>query len=285
MNNNDQRPSTELQEKDFINQGYKQNPYPAWLWLFIVAVLIAISSSLSNWYTQFMKNSKDANPFLQVSNRDFSLFLWQNPSLMRVNAAQSKSAYLTGFQYLEKVNILPGQAEEYVVAPPEVIFLYHVWQRLLGQEPVVREIAPVDFAAFLRYADEWQPKNWPEAPKGYAEVVNGLADNKVLDLNLLPEGVLPLAVRQAFQGWKNYMSEGDKINALRPTFEKMQAFLKEHPHYMRPYWKNIVQENYPRYLKEISTGQSNPEDVLPKDEIAPFLQVAFYNAQLEPKAR
>ena len=52
---------------------------------------------------------------------------------------------------------------------------------------------------------------------------------------------LPIIVRQAYQGWKNYFEEGPDINVLDPTYAEVNEFLKDHPHYMRNYWRNIDQ--------------------------------------------
>lgn len=211
------------------------------------------------------------SPFLQVTNRQFSIFLWQFPEHMRVNAS-NKSGYLPGFQYQGKVSLVVDDADKYVIAPPATIFLYHAWRRLISEEYAPRPIGPQEFQEFLSYADEWQPKNWAEAPKGYGELVAKLSEAPQ-DLQTLPESSLPQVVRRAFQGWKNYFKEGEAINAVKPTFEEMQRFLKLYPHYARNNWRNILIDQVPEYLNQIDDTKVE----MPPEQLAPFLKVAFYN--------
>lgn len=65
----------ELSEKDFINNnGFKKNPFPAWLWLFLITTVIALLWGVGNWYTNKINILFRQSPFLQVTNRSLSLF-------------------------------------------------------------------------------------------------------------------------------------------------------------------------------------------------------------------
>ena len=63
-----------LSEKNFINESYKKKPLPFWLWLFLLTTVIALLWGLSNWYTGKIDFLYRESPFLQVTNRDLSLF-------------------------------------------------------------------------------------------------------------------------------------------------------------------------------------------------------------------
>jgi len=223
-----------------------------------------------------MAKQVKSNPFLQVTNRQFSLFLWQFPEYMRVNATQ-KAGYLPGFQYQSKISLVLGSADDYVSAPPELLFLYHTWHRLISSEFIARPIPLNEFREFLDYEEEWQPQNWPAAPSGYVHLTQTLESSTQADLRALPIAILPQEVRVAFQGWKNYFKEGYLINQTKPTFAEMEGFLKSNPNYARNYWRNIVLDSYPNYLKTLSLGSFDPNAIISKDEIAPFLRVAFFN--------
>lgn len=263
--------SPELQEKDMINEGYSKNPSPFWAWLFVVLGIFVVVWIVQNSFRNKLQEQYVNDPFLQVTNRDMSLFLWQNPVYMRVNA-KSKMGYLPGFQYLDKVNIEPGFAEQYVQAPPELLFLYHTWARLLKSSIAPRPISAPEFIEFLNYAEEWQPKNWQQAPKVYVEFIQNLTPEYAQDL----QNSLPLDVRLAFQGWKNFFKEGEQINANNPTYGQMQAFLSWFPNYSRHYWRNIANISY---LQTLTFGKFQKDEKIPKDELEPFLKAAFYNAQ------
>ncbi|MEX2305105.1 MAG: hypothetical protein WD595_02830 [Waddliaceae bacterium] len=51
----------------------------------------------------------------------------------------------------------------------------------------------------------------------------------------------------------------------------MKDFIRRYPHYARHYWRNV----YPDYLKSDLTPEAS--NTLSKEEIPPFLRVAFYN--------
>lgn len=265
---------TELSEEQFINEGYAKNPWPFWGWF-----LAVLATSLLLWvgfsaYVDTLQEQYAHSPFLQVKNRQMSLFLWQNPSYMRV-FAKDKNGYLPGFEYLKKVGLNPEYAEDYVVAPPELFFLYHSWQRQISRETPMRAIPADELYTFLYEVEEWQPRNWKEAPIEYKALVTELPTLGHEDLNLLNDRALPYVVRQAFIGWKNYFLEGEKIAAFRPTQAQVVQFLEKYPHYARNFWCNIVGT---QYLQSLNLTLNEPEALLPDKELAPFLRAALYNA-------
>ena len=270
-------PKQELSEKDFINESYSKNPFPFWLWLFLVTAFTAIIWGSSSWYFSKLGHLMQSSPFLQVTNRELSLFLWQNPEFMRVNA-KDKNGYLPGFKYVDKVTMELGDADQFVVAPPELLFRYHTWHRLVSQEFSPRPIPAKEFIDFLNYVEEWKPLNWPAAPEGYIKFVEGLSKEKGdEDLSHQPLTVLPQEVRLAFQGWRNFFKEGDAINLLQPTYGELTQFLKTSPHYARNYWRNIVETLRPNYLKTYTFGKFEPDEKVPDDQLSSFLKVALYN--------
>lgn len=265
-----------LQEKDFIQDRLRKNPFPFWIWLVILTTFIAILWGSGNWYSGFISSEIAKNPFLQVTNRQYSLFLWQFPDYMRINS-KNKQGYLTGFQYENKITLVLNEADKFVVAPPSHLFLYHVWNRLISHEFNPRPIQIDQFKQFLAYAEEWLPRYWPNSPEPYNNFVAGLAkDASNRELSEQEAAVIPLDVWQAFQGWKNYFIEGDAINNIKPTYAQMTQFLKASPHYARNYWQNIVYDRYPKYLDSVLKEQEQIEEI-PNDEVAPFLRVAFFN--------
>jgi hypothetical protein len=268
-------PENPLPEKDFIQNNIEKNPFPYLLWGCIFTVLLCLLWGGWSWYAKKMNFQYAENPFLQVKNRDFSLFLWQFPEHMRANT-KNKAGYLPAFQLTERIGMDPTMAEEYVVAPPDVIFLYHAWQRLLSGEFIPRPIPIAEFKEFITTMEEWDPKYWTTAPEGYVKLIANLSTQKTEDLSTLPQSELPQSVRIAFQGWKNYMKEGEAINRIKPTNVEMADFIAHYPHYARNYWRNILLITYPKYLISLSKDDDK-KTPLPQDEIAPFLRAAFYN--------
>lgn len=267
----------QLQEKDFIQEGYKKNPYPFWVWTAVIAALFALLWGGKTWYWDQMRTQISNNPFLQVTNREISLFLWQNPEYMRANA-KTKSGYLPDFQYLNKVTVEPDLADRYVLASPELLFQYHVWKQWLSDETPLRPISPSEFLEFLDYSEEWHPKYWSAAPAPYVEFVKSITKGRITESNLalLSTAQLPHDVRLAFQGWKNYFKEGDLINQVKPTYEQMQTFLAQYPHYARNYWRNIL----PEYLKAYTLEKKDSASaIISQNELSPFLRTAFFNFQ------
>lgn len=263
----------ELPDDQMIGDSMQKNPFPAWLYLALIALLVALLWGFGNWFYVRQELKKAETPFLQVTNRQFSLFLWQFPEYMRSNVS-SKTGYLPGFQYIDKVAVETGLAEEYVVAPPQVLFLYHTWQRLIGDEFARRPISTRELREFLEYSPEWKPENWPKASKDYAELIARIDPSQERDI---PLKEIPNEVQQAFIGWKNFLIEGEMINQVKPSYEKMGVFLKKFPNYARNFWRNIVAKGKPEYLKSIGNKDVTPTDFIPEEELASFLKVAFFN--------
>jgi hypothetical protein len=270
-------PTPEFSEKDFIQEGFKKNPLPFWVWFFLLTAFVSLLWGGASWYYSKVGALIQRSPFLQVTNRELSLFLWQNPEFMRVNVPD-KSNYLPGFQYLNKVTLELANADDYVIAPPELLFRYHTWHRLVGNEFSPRPIPIGEFREFLKEVEEWQPKYWPKAPPEYVKFVEQeLPNTQLTHLEILSPSVLPQEVRMAFQGWKNYFKEGEKIDQVQPTVEEMKKFLAKNPHYARNYWRNIVEKTVPNYLRTFSMREQDPKSRVPSDEMSPFLKVAIYN--------
>lgn len=265
-----------LSEKDFIHEEYSKDPYPFWIWLFIIIGIVLLIWASRSWYRHAVQSQLQVSPFLQVTNRQLSIFLWQYPEHMRAHV-KAKTGYLPAFQYVDKVTPEPELADHSVVAPPELLFLYHSWHRLLGEIWIPRSIPQWEFRLFLEYAEEWQPRYWVDAPAAYQELVATLPEKSAdEDLQTQSFSALPLVVRQAFQGWKNYFHEGVPINQVTPTFDEMERFLRAYPHYQRSYWRNLLEKTVPHYLETI--GQEDASRTMPADQLAPFLKVAFFNA-------
>jgi hypothetical protein len=263
-----------LPEEEFIHEGYRQDPWSFWGWLLaVVAVSVFFWASL-DWYSMALQRQYAHSPFLQVTNRQMSLFLWQNPSYMRIHTA-TKNGYLPAFEYVDKIGLKPEYADEIVIAPPELLFLYHTWHRLISSEFPRRAIPAEEFHRFLYEVEEWQPRFWPEAPKPYVSLFTKLSTLGNQNLNLLSEVELPLEVRQAFIGWKNYFTEGEQIATFAPTWQQLSDFLHSYPHYSRNYWCEIVG---PQYLKNGGSLPHERLEVIPPDELSPFLRIALYNA-------
>lgn len=277
-----------ISERDFIRNEKTFTSLPFWLWIALTAVAASLIWGSTHWFQKIIYKEKSHDLFLEVTNREFSLFLWQFPSFMRVHyQGKNKTGYLPGF-LTNTENFSPVTAEEFVSAPPELIFLYHIWHRLLAPEDISRPIAPQEFEQFLEQLSEWNPKNWLAAPESYRQLVSSQDYLKVENLQTLSLDILPLNVRQAFLGWKNYFKEGEQINKLEPTFGQVKAFLEKHAHYARNFWRNISEINGQKiagleYLSGFVEGTFIPDAHIPQEQLSPFLKVALYNAEQASK--
>lgn len=271
-----------LPEDQFINESFRRNPKPFWIWLAVVAAIITFFWGTINWIGLKMGEEISSKPFLQVTNRQFSLFLYQFPQFMRANMP-SKTDYLPGFKSSGDSALKPEDAEATVRTPPQVLFIYHTWDRLLADAFIPRPVPLAEFLEFLEKSPAWMPENWAEAPAGYKELVSELGTSKQDDLALLPKSELPQEVRIAFQGWRNFTKEGSQINAVTPTYAEMAAFLRVYPNYSRNYWRNILLEERPKYLESLVQGKSDANAIIPDDELTGFLKTAFYNYQMAKK--
>lgn len=255
-----------IKDEDLIHEGLKNSPSTFLKTFCLVALCTAVFGSALIFYSKRLDEYFSLKPFLKVTNRKMSLFLWQNPSLMR-SFAKNKNSYLPAFEYLEKIGLNPEYAEENASAPPDVLFLFHAWNRLISQDFPSRKVGKEEFQTFLLDAPEWHPNNWATAPKSYKKMISSLeAEDRVY--------ALPNDVLQAFIGWKNFFVEGNAINAKSFSKAEVEKFLRHYPNYSRNFWHNIAGDNYLKSLKNISSSAS-----LPNNEIPAFLRVALYNFQ------
>jgi hypothetical protein len=273
-------PPQPLSEKDFIQNQPILKSFPFWMWLFFAAALVSIILGTYSWYGQAVQKDERAEPFLAVTNRDFSVFLWQYPQYLKVNAGK-KMGYLPGF-YGDKENMIIQEAEHFVSAPPDLLFLFHTWNRLLAPEYIKRPISPSEFQEFLERLPEWVPSNWAAAPPEYAALVKSDGYKKIDNLETLTEEELPKIVRLAFQGWRNYYKDGPQINTFAPTIGQVKKFLEKYPNYARNYWRNIAEvDGQPiaglNYLSILLIGLPNPAEKFPGDQLTSFLKAAMYN--------
>ena len=96
--------------------------------------------------------------------------------------------------------------------------------------------------------------------------------NRYADLKELSYRELPLVVRQAFQGWKNYTKESESINRIRPTYRQLWTFLDKYPNFKRPFWVNLVKE--PDYLISVDAKGT---DSVPDSQMDGLLKMGLYN--------
>lgn len=258
-----------------VHEGYRKDPGALWMWLFCLAALVALLWGAGSSYTGYIQRQQENRPFLRVTNRELSLFLWQHPESLRINA-KNKSGYLPAFQILDRASVEPALADQIVIAPPELLFQYHTWSRLLGDVWFPRPIPAAEFSDFLEYCEEWQPRYWPAAPKAYQDIVQALDAKATLDLQQLPESTLPRPVRIAFQGWKNFRLEGEAINGFSPTYAQLHDFLDKYPRYARNFWQNLLDSPTHQYLKSVADHDAD-ETPVPASELVPFLRAALFN--------
>lgn len=267
------RPKKDLSEKDFIAPEPKKMR-DAWVHLFALLGLVALTLVIGTCRFQPRKENLKMTPFLRVTNREMSVFLWQHPQFMRLNQ-KKKTGYLTGFPSKENACPDPDQADDYVVAPPELLFRYHTWDRLLGKITWDRPIPPTSFEAFLEQCPEWIPQHWPSSSQAYKNWFETGEWRQWSDLQKASYQELPLIIRQAYLGWKNFHEEGEEINQMQWTAEDLRFFQKKHPEYAVHLWKNLFPGplHYLANLKE-KTTQETP---IPPQDLPPFLRVALYN--------
>lgn len=260
----------ELEEKD---PGPERNSRQAWFFIFALLAIFFLFWGLSIWQKGILSQKRLEFAFYDVTNREFSLFWWQNPDMDKDDIPFFK----------DDLSLLPDQADQYVVAPSEILFRYHVWNRLIGNSLAPRPIYEKEFAEFLVQNKEWLPRFWPKAPHAYAQLVEDIFQKGDGSRNVqkLPYSILPYEARLAFQGWINYTHEWNEIINVSPSKEEMAAFLKEHPTYGPTYWQNILKKTRPHYLESFSgidfTFSGDKDEKLNEEELSIFLKIAFYN--------
>ena len=229
------------------------------LWCITFVVLTLSLCLATNIYYQTIQTLIEKSPFLKVTNRDLSIFLWHFSEYMPQHV-KNKNGYLPGFEYTNRIGIVLGEADKYCQAPPEILFLYHTWDRLLRKEFVERSIPVKEFLMFLEMNPEWKFESWADAPENYFCCLSNLSDDAC---NMCLQDI-PKIVRQAFQGWKNYYLEGERINYMEYTEKDIQNFIERHPGYSFNFWENI--------LSEFPTPMFRSNPLLPS-----FIKVALYN--------
>lgn len=265
-----------LTEDQFIQEPYAKDPKGTWYLLICALILLMVAGGiwgLNTWRRQALQERLEQSPFYQVTNREMSLFLWQHSEYMRVNS-RSKAAYLVGFDYHNRVGLNLESSEKIVVAPPQLLHRYHNWKRLIGSVSFDRSPSVEEFRRFLEGAPEWRPENWKHAPSDYVQILESLNSREKIDFSSLP-----LEVRQAFCGWKNYFEEGDAINALEVNAGSLREFLTLYPGYARHNWRNFYldPEGNNWYLTQLE--QLNDSEVVSAEEVPAFLKVAIFNWQ------
>lgn len=267
----------ELDEGEFVQE---KNPKFIWTFLLIFLVISALFWGLGIWQNKITRD-KRSHPFFDVTNRQFSLFLWQNPGFMK-SSAEYLIGYLPHFHQNEPNDLFPDQADKYVSAPAEVIFRYHVWRRLLWDSLAPRPIKVKEFNEFLEQNMQWLPRFWPQAPKPYSQLVQRIQDtHSRKDLSELPLQVLPYEVRLAFQGWKNFVFEWNDILNVSPTRKELAEFLLKHKNYGYSYWRNILPGYLDSFKEGIDNGGKDSNDPVEDKELAVFLKIAYYNFVLK----
>lgn len=272
---------TPLEEKNFIQEGYKKNPSPFWIWLAIAAAFVTLAWGTNAWLTKNSSTPDVSSSFLQVTNREFSLFLTQFPEYAK-SFAKKKGEFLPAFSFEGAISVAPTKADEQVIAPVELLFLYHTWKRQVGEHMPMRSVPAPLFLQFLQEMQMWQPRFWKQAPASYQAIVRSLEQGgQVKAEMLLDKATLPQEVLQAFQAWRNTALESKQIAAFTVSKGVVQKFLNTYPHYARNYWQNVLYESHPRYLRSFPPGKAAvaiaDEQPIADEELAPFLRFALYN--------
>lgn len=257
-----------LSEKDFINESWKQNPKPMF-WMAALLIGVAFVFWIGKmWHEEEHNRRLKNNPFLNVTNRALSAFLWQHPEFMRANV-KTKTGYLPGFVGQGPSGLLPEYADEAVEAPPELLFLFHTWDRIVTHRLFLRLIPQDLFLQFLDECPFCDPDFWPSAPQEYKQLVQEMKKGSP-NPNLT--AALPDTIKLQFQGWRNYRLEGDIINSMHFSAEEITDFLKKYPEFHYSLWKNIYGTHYP--------NEKNAGLV----EIPAFLKTALYNQKMMQKS-
>ncbi len=69
--------SEELDEKDFIQERGGQPPLPSWLMALILIGVLSLLWLGGSWLMREIDSGSNDRPFLKVTNRELSLFLWE----------------------------------------------------------------------------------------------------------------------------------------------------------------------------------------------------------------
>ena len=103
----------------------KRSQLPIWASLLAFVALILLGYGVVHWVHVSRANTPYANPFLHVTNRDYSLFLWQNPEMI---GQGRERGYFSAFGAQGNESWLdPILADEMVVSPEYQLMRYHAW--------------------------------------------------------------------------------------------------------------------------------------------------------------
>ena len=264
-----------VQQRQIGQNSERQSPMFLWglIFLGVIALLLIGGRGLLH---QEKAPEKETGPFFQVTNRQLSVFQWQNPQYFRVGSSSDLYVKAQGAARVEL-------ADKLTTAPQEMLFLYHTWDRLLSGYVMTRPIPMDEFMEFLDYAKEWAPANWPGGPEDYKQWIAGMKATegdslhafRMENLQSMSLKELPKEVRNAFIGWKNRFREADRINDLSVTVDQMRVFLGKYPNYARNNWRNI----YPNYLETLMDKDADEGAKIADGELEPFLKAAFFNYQ------
>ena len=262
----------ELEEKDFIHEEYSKHPYHLWFWVLVCLVIFGGIWWITRTSEAKVQTVVADKPFLQVTNRDYQMFLWQNPGFMKDHLKANRH-YLSAWG--DRLAPDPAKADDWVEATPEALFMYHTWKRIVGEYNYPRDIPLKEFLEFLKDDPEWLPQYWSEAPPAYRTLIKWFQEGNTFDnLRELSYKELPLEVRQAFVGWKNYKVESQAINKLSPTWRQLWTFLEVYPNFRRSLWINFLRKERPHYLDQ--SGAKGEEEI-PEDRMDGLLKMALYN--------
>ncbi len=250
------------------------NPMPLWLWILIIVGVFAFLWTGLNRIAISIADKREITFSKDITNRDISLFLWQNPKYMRIFAIK-KSGYLPGFQSKGRVTPNLATVDDVAKGTQELIYLYTTWKILIGDYQNMRKIAVSEYQEFLSYAQEWYPQNWKKAPEDYRYLIEELDTLDIEDMQSLPLSTFPKGARNAFFGWKNFFKEKEQIDQQIITFSDMLNFLEKYPNYSRNHWRNI----YPKYLEGFLEKSVDLQKQIPEDQMQDFLKIGFFNLE------
>lgn len=244
----------------------------------IFLCVLLVIWALDKWEDEIHYNKVQDDHFFQVTNRDLSIFFFQNPGILEYTG---KVPYFNSAEV--PIILAPHFADVDADAPVSLLYRYQVWKRLLYGKLAKEPIYVFRFVEFLNENCMWLPSNWAAAPHEYVTLISSMEQNSETDLSKLSYKELPYEVRVAFQGWRSYTLDWDDIRSIDPTGIELEKFLVEHKEYLRPLWINFERESTPHYLKSFSPAGKfigkDPHQKISEDELTAFLKMGLFNSQ------
>jgi hypothetical protein len=197
-----------MDEKDFIQNNASKDPYPLFIYFAFMLLLIGGLLFVRSCERSVRQQQQATYPALQVTNRDFQLFLWQHPHFMRLHV-KKKSGYLTAFSPIGRGELDPDLAHKWVRAPPELLYRYHRWKRLIDAVIFPRSWSREEWSAFFADNPAWQEEK---------------------------EGI---KLQQAILGWTNYYLEGDTINEFPIRYAEVLGLVAKYPGFSPDQWQDL----------------------------------------------